>query len=56
MIGILWQSLVTGIIAAAGFALYLRFAKGSDPRAMLQQIVTVGAIAAAISFVLRALF
>jgi hypothetical protein len=56
MMTILWQSLVTGAIAGLGFALYLRFVKGSDPRSMLPPILTVGAIAAAISFVLRALF
>ena len=56
MITILWQSLVTGAIAALGFALYLRLMKGTDPRAMLQPILTVGALAAGISFVLRVLF
>ncbi|MGQ0565775.1 MAG: hypothetical protein ACT4OK_11980 [Gemmobacter sp.] len=56
MTTMLWQSLVTGVIAALGFALYLRLVKGTDPRGMVQPILTVGALAAAISFVIRVLF
>ena len=56
MIDLLWQSLVTGAITAAGFALYLRLTRGSISRALVPQIVTVGALAAGISFVLRVLF
>lgn len=56
MMGMLWPSLVTGVIVGVGFALYLRLAKGSDPRAMVQPALTVGAVAAVISFVLRVIF
>jgi hypothetical protein len=56
MTTMLWQSLVTGVIAAVGFALYLRFIKGADPRGLVQPILTVGVLAAAISFGIRVLF
>jgi hypothetical protein len=45
---ILWQSRVTGAIAAAGFALFLRLTKGSGPRPPMLPILMVGALAAAI--------
>ena len=56
MIDLLWQSIVTGVITAVGFALYLRLMKRADMRVVVQQAVTVGAIAAAVSFTLRVLF
>jgi RsiW-degrading membrane proteinase PrsW (M82 family) len=56
MTTILWQSLVTGVIAGLGFALYLRLMKRADKRVMVQQTLMVAALAAAISFTLRVLF
>ncbi len=56
MIALVWQSLVTGAVAAAGFALYMKLTKGSDLAAMLQPALTVGALAALISFAVRAIF
>ena len=55
MIDLLWQSIVTGVITAVGFALYLRLMKRADMRVMVQQAVMVGVLAAVISFGVRVL-
>ena len=56
MIDLLWQSIVTGVITAGGFALYLRLMKRADMRVMVQQTAMVGVLAAVISFGIRVLF